>query len=152
MKHKKRDAVIIDIDGTLANNAHRRQFAIDKKWKEFMEGCGNDEPHEWCLELVMFCYHMGWVPLFVSGRSDEYASVTVLWMQEKCGFTSDLEINLFMRKRGDEREDTIVKEEIYEKELKHKYNIKFAVDDRSRIVQMWRSKGITCLQCADGDF
>ena len=32
------------------------------------------------------------------------------------------------------------------------YNVKFVLDDRNRVVEMWRSLGLTCLQVADGDF
>jgi hypothetical protein len=33
-----------------------------------------------------------------------------------------------------------------------KDKILFVVEDRSRVVEMWRSEGLTCLQCAHGDF
>jgi hypothetical protein len=33
-----------------------------------------------------------------------------------------------------------------------KSNILYAVDDRKRVVDMWRSNGITCLQVAEGNF
>jgi|TARA_R110000823_G_scaffold205986_1_gene336775 hypothetical protein len=33
-----------------------------------------------------------------------------------------------------------------------KENILYAVDDRQQVVDMWRSNGITCLQCAVGNF
>jgi hypothetical protein len=28
----------------------------------------------------------------------------------------------------------------------------YAVDDRQRVVDMWRSNGLTCLQVAEGNF
>ena len=33
-----------------------------------------------------------------------------------------------------------------------KDNVLFVVEDRSRVVDMWRAEGLTCLQCAPGDF
>jgi hypothetical protein len=30
--------------------------------------------------------------------------------------------------------------------------ILFVVEDRSRVVKMWRSEGLVCLQCAPGEF
>ena len=30
--------------------------------------------------------------------------------------------------------------------------ILFVVEDRSRVVEMWRSEGLACLQCAPGEF
>ena len=29
---------------------------------------------------------------------------------------------------------------------------KFVVEDRDQVVKMWRSLGLTCFQCAKGDF
>lgn len=50
------------------------------------------------------------------------------------------------------RTDLIKKEmiEICEKKLGGK--IVMAIDDRDSVVKMWRENGITCLQCAYGDF
>jgi hypothetical protein len=33
-----------------------------------------------------------------------------------------------------------------------KDKILFVVADRSRVVEMWRSEGLVCLQCAPGEF
>jgi len=30
--------------------------------------------------------------------------------------------------------------------------ILFVVEDRSRVVEMWRGEGLVCLQCAPGEF
>ena len=57
-----------------------------------------------------------------------------------------------MRKDGDYRPDTVVKKEIYEREIKDKYEVLFAIDDRTQVVKTWRELGLTCLQCANGDF
>jgi hypothetical protein len=57
-----------------------------------------------------------------------------------------------MREDGDCRSDVEVKEEIYEKYLKGVVDIAFCIDDRQSVVDMWRSKGLVCLQCAKGDF
>ena len=57
-----------------------------------------------------------------------------------------------MRKTGDNRKDCVVKREIFDAEIKDKYYIKFILDDRNQVVDMWRKMGLTCLQVADGDF
>jgi hypothetical protein len=33
-----------------------------------------------------------------------------------------------------------------------KSKILFVVEDRNRVVEMWRSEGLVCLQCAPGEF
>jgi hypothetical protein len=32
-----------------------------------------------------------------------------------------------------------------------KTKVLFVVEDRSRVVEMWRAEGLVCLQCAPGD-
>jgi len=148
----KRKAIIVDIDGTLANNSHRKDLAIQKKWEEFTRQSGADEPFQFALDIINMAFSKGWAVLFVTGRSDKFAPLTALWLQEKAGITSGMDFQLFMRKEKDNREDTIIKEEIFENEIKDHFDVQFAMDDRTRIVKMWRSKGIITLQVADGDF
>jgi predicted kinase len=54
-----------------------------------------------------------------------------------------------MRKGGDHRSDVIVKSEILDEILARGHDIAFVVDDRPRVVEMWRQRGLTCLQCRD---
>ena len=44
------------------------------------------------------------------------------------------------------------KAEIYEKELKGKYNIIMIYDDRDQVVETWRSLGLKCAQVEYGEF
>ena len=44
------------------------------------------------------------------------------------------------------------KEEIYESNIRDKYSIWGVFDDRNSVVDMWRSKGLTCFQVYYGDF
>src|SRR3546814_16195171 len=53
-----------------------------------------------------------------------------------------------MRKDADTRPDHVVKEEILQQISDDGYQPILAVDDRPSVVAMWRSKGITTLQCA----
>jgi hypothetical protein len=57
-----------------------------------------------------------------------------------------------MRQTDDNRKDSIIKEEIYDAHIRGKYNVLFVLDDRDQVVQMWRSLGLTVLQCNEGDF
>jgi hypothetical protein len=33
-----------------------------------------------------------------------------------------------------------------------KRKVLFVVEDRNRVVEMWREEGLVCLQCAPGEF
>ena len=143
-------AVIVDIDGTLANCEHRRHFILKmpKDWKSFHVGCGQDTVNGWCRTIVLQFKRIGYKILLVSGRIAENRTVTMDWLY----LNNIPHDRLLMRKPNDFRDDQIVKREIYEDEIKGKYEVLFAVDDRKRIVEMWREVGLVCLQCAEGDF
>ena len=57
-----------------------------------------------------------------------------------------------MRNDFDERKDVIIKREIFEQEIKDKYNVMFILDDRNQCVDFWRKIGLTCFQVDYGNF
>ena len=64
-----------------------------------------------------------------------------------------------MRKDGDYRKDTIVKDELLTNVLKILNNEYEGItwnpiifEDRKQVVDMWRNKGFTCYQVAPGEF
>ena len=50
------------------------------------------------------------------------------------------------------RSDDIVKFELLEQILEFGYEPILVLDDRDRVVKMWRAAGLRCLQVAPGDF
>lgn len=143
-------AIIVDIDGTLANCDHRKHF-VEKKpkdWKSFYESAVVDEINLWCLDLIRKYEKYGCVIILVSGRPENYRQLTEKWLLWKV-VPIDF---LFMRKEGDHRKDYIVKQEIYERKIKGKCDVLFVIDDRKQCVDMWRRLGLVCLQCAEGNF
>ena len=141
------DAIICDLDGTLALTGGRRSVYDASK-------CHLDDIN---LPIKRILDKFFAVPiLFVSGREEKFVLPTLKFL-DKAGFDLDLdepggECRLWMRPTGDFRNDTIIKKEIYETHIKGKYNVIFALDDRDRIVKMWRDEGLCCLQVAEGDF
>ena len=81
-----------------------------------------------------------------SGRSEEHREQTVEWLARQSVNYHDL----LLRKDKDRRSDTEIKRELLATLDKSK--ILFVVEDRSRVVEMWRSEGLVCLQCAPGEF
>ena len=60
--------------------------------------------------------------------------------------------HIFTRNDDDLREDSIVKWEMFQENVQPFWSTKFVLDDRQRVVDMWRAKGLKCLQVASGDF
>jgi hypothetical protein len=57
-----------------------------------------------------------------------------------------------MRKKGDYRDDAVVKIELLQQIRADGFNPLIAFDDRNRVVDAWRANGIICAQVAPGDF
>jgi hypothetical protein len=136
----KPSAIIVDIDGTVAHSTNRGPFEYDKVIY--------DRPDEKIIELISVLWEAGHKLIFVTARDYVCFDDTYSWLTRHCPPF----IKLHMRKKDDLRDDTIVKHEIYEKFIKSDYNVLFVLDDRNKVVDMWREIGLTCLQVAPGDF
>lgn len=137
----RRQAVIVDLDGTIADKGDRSPFDWSK--------VGEDTPIEPIVDLVDIFGNQDYWIVYVSGRSDECRDATLKWI-DNIGIR--YHGYLFMRREGDYRLDTEVKEEIYRDYIEGRWDVKYVLDDRNSVVKMWRSLGLTVLQVAEGDF
>ena len=71
------------------------------------------------------------------------------WLDRHVGVPYD---GLHMRVTGDQRKDSVVKAEIFDREIRDRYHVVGVFDDRAQVVRMWRSLGLTVFQVAEGDF
>jgi hypothetical protein len=145
---------IFDLDGTLALTHNRNHFLDDKKdperWDKFYKACDTDRPNFPILHLLCdlaYMHHTIWI---WTGRRDEELEKTVDWLRK---FGINFHYSLVMRPKGDFTKDHILKKRWYD-ELTgaEQLGIECVYEDRTRVVNMWRSLGLTCLQVADGDF
>ena len=132
--------VIVDIDGTIADCEHRRDFVRrdPKDWKGFFDHMSEDTLRKDVAHTVIDYYNKMHTIIYVTGRPDDYKTQTLDWLKENnmsFGWT------VIMRRAGDTRPDTEVKQEIYDRFLK-KYPIEVVIDDRPSVVAMWRSNGL----------
>jgi hypothetical protein len=157
-------AIVVDLDGTLCDVAHRRHFVNPpnptdplapkpkKDWKGFFEAMSEDTPNGPVADILIryiTADDNDVRVVYCSGRPDNYRKTTWEWLNKHgLDFYSDL----FMRPRNDQRQDDIVKEIILDFEILTRYTPYFMLDDRDQVVKMWRKRGYTCLQCAPGDF
>jgi hypothetical protein len=52
---------------------------------------------------------------------------------------------IYMRPAEDKREDSIIKQELFDAHIRDRYNVLFVLDDRNRVVDMWRRNGLDSL-------
>lgn len=138
----KPDAIICDIDGTLALMGTRNPYDESKVHEDRV-----NEPVATILRELAEIYDI----LFCSGRTEVCRTETEKWIVENVEIDPE-DFKLFMRPIGDMRKDRVVKLELFDNHIRHNYNVVVVLDDRQQVVDMWRELGLTCLQVAPGDF
>lgn len=143
------DCVIFDIDGTLADCSHRlRHLANNKRdWPAFFAEMDRDQPIEPVCWLLLALLDRDTTILLTTGRPENYRTVTEAWL-ERAGLAWH---RLYMRPENDTRPDHVVKSQILDGILADGFEPILVVDDRQSVVDMWRERGLTCLQCAPRD-
>lgn len=127
----KPKCILVDVDGTASHfDGKRTAFEWDK--------VGNDTPDDAVRMIVNMASSAGINVIFLSGRDGICKADTHAWLI-KHNFSHD---HLFMRKEGDMRKDTIVKEEIFWRDIADNYNVLFCVDDRPSVVRLWMTIGL----------
>lgn len=132
---------IFDIDGTLANGEHRYPLV-------------NNGNHDWgrykslSMKDTVYPDIANWFRgvrpnmnvFLVSGRGTDEGADTEEWLE----WHDLIPDRMFMRQGGDFRQDAIIKQEILDKMIAAygKDAIKFAVDDRPQVIEMWKKNGI----------
>jgi len=138
----KQSAWIVDIDGTLAHMNGRSPYTENSS--EYL----TDTVDETVADLVFTLHDQAYAIILLSGRGEQHRLVTEAWLG-KAGVAYD---RLFMRPEGDHRKDYIVKAELFDKYVRHNYNVVGVLDDRDQCVRLWRSIGLKCLQVDFGNF
>jgi len=148
------DAIVFDLDGTLADITHRLHFVKNgkKDWDSFFRGIPQDQPIPTIIDLARTLIKTNEKSvLFATGRPERTRSDTEAWLIEN-GVNAKFETSLFMRRDGDQRPDTVVKRELLTNIRKAGFEPVLIFDDRQSVVDMWRGEGIRVAQVGPGNF
>jgi predicted kinase len=135
------EVVLVDIDGTVALMNGRSPY----DWRRV----GEDLPNPAVIAAVRAMHAAGHGIVFCSGRDAVCRAETEAWLERHVGVPY---LALYMRPQGDSRKDSIVKREIFDTEIRDRYEVLGVFDDRQQVVRMWRSLGLTVFQVAEGNF
>lgn len=141
-------AVWVDVDGTLADREHplaprpvRGPFDEHRVFEDAL--------FEHVKDTVVALHKHGYKIVIMSGRTDACKEETVRWLRHHEIPFDDI----FMRKFGDDRKDSVVKEELFWNNVAPKYDVKFALDDRKQVVDHTRDVlKIPVFEVAPGHF
>lgn len=145
--------VIFDLDGTLADIEDRRQRSITvngkMNWDVFFdpELITLDLPNGAVITMACTLKEAGYNIAIFSGRSDRTKDATIKWL-------SDWNVpydKLVMRMDGSYKPDERLKSDWLDRHLDID-DVLCVFDDRDKVVNMWRERGLTCMQVAPGDF
>ena len=149
----EKNIVIFDLDGTLANIDERREKAMKTNGKLNWDKFSSDElikkdlPNMPVIKTAKLFHQSGFKIYVLSGRSIKTKKVTTQWLK-KYDVPFDV---LKMREKNDTRPDEVIKKE-FVVELSILENIFLILDDREKVVKMWRSLQLPCFQVNEGLF
>jgi hypothetical protein len=160
--------VFVDVDGTVADLAHRRVYVASKpkNYPAFERGIPDDTPIQWVIDAVARLYDAGWTVVMCTGRRETQKAATEKWLADhgvkyhafyiRPEFERDLDGSVKISKKGnpkpDYRHDYIIKAELLAQARADGYDPDVVFDDRDQVVTMWRENGIPVVQTAEGDF
>lgn len=137
-------AVIVDVDGTVALHVARSPYDYSR--------VSTDAPNPAVIGVVRALAETGVQVIFLSGRPDSCETETLLWLNDHVPLGGLCGVVLHMRSAGDTRSDAVVKYELFQRRVAPWFNVTAVLDDRDRVVRVWRALGLPVLQVADGDF
>lgn len=135
----KPEAVLFDRDGTT--------FRIDRSlpdsgyWAAFNGLIRFDSPVPEIVALTR-AIKPGVVRIMCTGREEKYRTA-IRDSLAKHGCEIDI---LLMRRTGDSRRDDVVKREIWDRAIAPNFDVKFAVDDRPMVCDMWEEIGVPLMR------
>jgi len=144
-------AVIFDIDGTLASHEGVRSPYDYTR-------VGLDNPRGAVINALENYALNDYAIIILSGRENSCRGDTLEWLgKHTClNHINTYKIgswNLFMRAAGDKRQDRVIKGELFDKHIRHNFNIEAVFDDRDQVVSLWRDElKLDCFQVNYGSF
>ncbi len=145
-----KNTIIFDLDGTLANVDKRRDLAMKNgkmDWDVWFdpENIQLDEPNEPVVKTAQLFAEAGFEIAIFSGRLDTTENTTRSWLsRHKIPFH-------FLKMRPVDKK-FLPDDELKKGWLLNKDSVFMVVDDRKKVVDMWRKEGLTVFQVAEGNF
>ena len=134
----KKNIVICDIDGTVANNDHRQHLLKGfKTWDAFFNALDKDTPIQEVIDYVLELHRDGKEIVFITGRPERYRKSTSEWLSRYFNF----ELNIYMRRDNDTRHKKLVKKEIFTENFNSK-QIYISIENDLELIDLWKSLGL----------
>jgi len=135
-------AWLFDVDGTLAhiNEDNPRDPYDGSRAHE-------DDVDRAVRRLAQRLNKVGDRIVIMSGRDSTHQHITERWLDDH--YIPYQEIH--MRPEGDRRPDDVIKLELFNEHIRHRFNVLGVIDDRLRVVRMWHRIGVPLFRVGDPD-
>ena len=166
-----KNTIIFDLDGTLALIDKRRELSIKSNrkmdWDVFFDphNIKLDEPNPPVVKMAQMFHEQGFRILIFSGRNDRSSETTIEWLtKHKVPFDflsmrpDKFKPNNWPIGKGNVATEDMrfMPDEILKKAMLDTFadinDVFLVVDDRDKVVKMWRDLGLNTFQVAPGDF
>ena len=150
-----KNTIIFDLDGTLALIDKRREVSTKPNgkldWDKFFDPANIelDVPNPPVVKMAQMFHNDGFNIVIFSGRSNKTERATRSWL-----FTNRIPFQKLVMRDSETNHftpDWVLKKDMLDEHVDIN-DVFLVVDDRDRVVKLWRSLGLTTFQVADGDF
>ncbi len=138
-------AAIVDVDGVISDGGHRQDLAKARRWDEFFDGCPYDPPLEPTVELVRSLAPELAVVL-LTARPGRMLDATQTWLGTH-RIRWDLLILRPPTSSGSSRD---YKANEVEQLRAQGFDLRFALEDDPRNVEMFTAASIPCVYIHSG--
>ena len=135
-------AILVDLDGTLAEVEHR---IVNGKCDHSL--IHMDEVNK-AMKTVISRMIVDHRIVICTARSEDWRIATEGWLDRN---NIDYD-KLIMKKSGDKRRDYLVKYDLWRNNIRDVYDITCCFDDNTCVVNMWRDIGLTCFQIRNTNY
>lgn len=140
----RKDAVIVDMDGTLADVSSIRHLVdgitAKKDFHAFHTASEFVPPNRQAIDYCIRAHKAGRVVIIVTARMEQWRGATERFLARELIPHVPIEAQ-YHRADGDYRKDREVKAEILA-QIRQTYNVVGACDDNPNVVELWESEGI----------
>ena len=170
--YNMKNTVIFDLDGTLANIDVRRDKSLKPKGKLDWDILASptsvmdsDTPNKQVVKMAQLFHNDGFRIVIFSGRNDRSFHATRDWLK-----IHNVPFDLLVMRPDKFKDDSwpvadgnpatfdmrFMPDEILKKKMLDTFvdidDVFLVVDDRDKVVKMWRALGLNTFQVAPGDF
>jgi len=148
--------LILDLDGTICDDRHRRHFIPPKMWTEYHALIPMDEPHMPTVRMAQgftTTFRTAGHILIVTGRPERYRQVTMEWLTKHTPLLLSETDTILMRPDDDFRQAPEVKVDLLKRWAATEHDLPIekltgkepwaAIDDHEGVCDAYAALGIT---------